>query len=252
MKTFISWSGGKDSTASIILAYEHGVHIDGVVFSEVMFDQSRNISGENPTQIKWIYETAIPIIEKQFGFKVYVLRDKSDYIKEFNHIVTRSKIPERNGKKTGWLLGGMCVANDRLKMRPLKKFFKQVGEHEQIVGIAYDETQRIERLKKYDNKWSILDKYGITEEMTFDICKKYNLLSPIYKMRSRGGCWFCPNASIKELASVKKQYPELWHELEILSHDKDVISNGFKYGKPFWEVDKEIDMINSQMTIFDI
>lgn len=42
-----SWSGGKDSTASIILAHEHGEPLDLIVFSEVMFDKKhkRRIAG---------------------------------------------------------------------------------------------------------------------------------------------------------------------------------------------------------------
>ena len=55
MKTYLSWSGGKDSSASIILCHEQGIPLDGVIFSEVMFDLSRNISGENPEHIKWVY-----------------------------------------------------------------------------------------------------------------------------------------------------------------------------------------------------
>ena len=44
-----SWSGGKDSTASIILAHEHGEPLDLIIFSEVMFD--RETSGELPEHI---------------------------------------------------------------------------------------------------------------------------------------------------------------------------------------------------------
>ena len=83
MERYLSWSGGKDSSASIIIAHEKGIHLDGIIFSEVMFDRSRNISGENPKQIKWVYETAIPIIER-LGYKVKVLQAESDYITLFN------------------------------------------------------------------------------------------------------------------------------------------------------------------------
>ena len=44
MKYIASWSGGKDSTASIILAHEHNEPLDLIIFSEVMFNE--NISGE--------------------------------------------------------------------------------------------------------------------------------------------------------------------------------------------------------------
>ena len=50
MKYIASWSGGKDSTASIILAHEHNELLDLIIFSEVMFDENisrrlRSLSG---------------------------------------------------------------------------------------------------------------------------------------------------------------------------------------------------------------
>lgn len=251
MQRYLSWSGGKDSSASIILAYEQGIHLDGVIFSEVMFDHSRNISGENPKHINWVYETAIPIIEN-LGYHVIIVRDKEDYISLFNHRLEKSKFAERIGKKSGFPIAGMCAINDRLKMRPLREFFKSIGECEQVVGIALDETERLESLKTKKNRWSILEREGVIETDTYSICKIYNLLSPTYEREDRNGCWFCPNCSIKEFASFKKEYPELWSELEILSKDKELVSNGFKYGRTFDSVNREIDLINNQISIFDI
>lgn len=249
MKRYLSWSGGKDSTASIIICYENGIHLDGIVMSEVMFDHSRNISGENPKHIKWVYETAIPIIEKQFGYKVIILRDKSDYMQEFYHIVRNSKHKERNGKCQGFIIGGRCVGNDRFKMRPLRKFYKEQGNIEKVVGIAVDEPERLERLK--ENDFSVLAQYGITESMTYDICKKYNLLSPTYLDKTRGGCWFCPNQPIKEFALLKKEYPYLWEELRKFSKCENICSKCFKYNMTFEEVEKQVDRINNQLTLFD-
>lgn len=250
MKRFISWSGGKDSSASIIVCGEHGIPVDGVVMSEVMFDHARGISGENPKHIKWIYDIAIPIIENRFGYKVIVVKDKSDYMQEFYHVVTKSKIPERNGKYAGFFIGGMCAGNDRLKMRPLQKFFKQVGECEQIVGIAADEPMRLARLGR--NKRSVLSEYGIFEADTYELCSRYNLLSPTYDDKIRGGCWFCPNQSKKEFANLKKNYPDLWQELKQMSECDNLVSQGLKYGKTFAEVEKEVDRINNQISIFDL
>lgn len=56
MKYIASWSGGKDSTASIILAHEHNEPLDLIIFSEVMFDE--NISGELPEHIDFIKNKA--------------------------------------------------------------------------------------------------------------------------------------------------------------------------------------------------
>lgn len=250
MKRYLSWSGGKDSSASIVLAYAKGLHLDGVIFSEVMFDHSRNISGENPKQIQWIYETAIPIIKKM-GYPVKVVRAQKDYKTLFNtRITAKSKNKERIGKKWGFPLGGMCFINRDLKVAPIKQFNKQLGECEQIIGIAVDEPERLARLKH--NSRSLLAESSITEKDTYKICRDYNLLSPIYEYSSRGGCWFCPNCSIKEFAQFKKEFPELWVELEFLSHDKEIVSQGFKYGRTFASVNREIDLINNQISIFEI
>lgn len=56
MKYIASWSGGKDSTASIILAHENCEPLDLIIFSEVMFD--KGISGEIPEHIRFVKRTA--------------------------------------------------------------------------------------------------------------------------------------------------------------------------------------------------
>ena len=249
MKRYLCWSGGKDSSASIGLCYEYGIPLDGIVMSEVMFDHKRGISGENPEHIKWVYEEAIPIIENKLHYKVIVLKDKSDYMQEFYHKNAKSKKPERVGKYSGFFIGGMCAGNDRLKMRPMRNFFKQVGECEQIVGIAYDEPKRLARLT--DNKRSILAEKKVVEADTHDICKYYGLYSPTYRNKNRGGCWFCPNQSIFEFACLQRQHPELWQELEIMAQCENLCFPNFKYGKSFKEVANEVFMINNQISMFD-
>lgn len=233
MKTFLSWSGGKDSSASIVLCYEKKIPLDGIMFSEVMFDNSRNISGEDPDHIKWVYETAIPII-KSMGYNVITLRSKLDYLYNFNTVFRRSRVPERNGKKHGWLIGKRCWAN-RLKVDPIRKFLKSVGEYQQIIGIAADEEERLKPSQR-----SVLLESKVIEADTYSICRSYNLLSPQYEEEDRGGCWFCPNSSIDDFARLAKNHPELWVELEKLSHDKEIVSQGFKYGRTFESVNREV------------
>lgn len=79
MKHLVSCSFGKDSIATILLALEHGEPLDEAVFVEVMFDHSRNISGEIPEHIDWIYSTAIPKLES-LGVRTRVLRSERDYM----------------------------------------------------------------------------------------------------------------------------------------------------------------------------
>ena len=57
-----SCSFGKDSLATILLALEHGEPLDEAVYCEVMFD--KRTSGEVPEHRAFIYETALPRLER--------------------------------------------------------------------------------------------------------------------------------------------------------------------------------------------
>lgn len=247
MKTFLSWSGGKDSSASIALCYENNIPLDGVIFSEVMFDNSRGISGENPEHIAFV-RASIPSIERM-GYKVILLRSTRDYLYHFNHIVGSTARADRIGKKAGWVIGGRCRVNSELKIAPIKRFLRENREYQQIIGIAADEPKRLARLEP--NQRSVLAEYGINEADTYEICRRYDLLSPIYENETRGGCWFCPNSSIKDFARLAKQHPELWAELEKLSHDPEIVSQGFKYGRTFASVNREVEVINNQISFWE-
>ena len=254
IKRYLMCSGGKDSMASAILCYENGIHLDGVVIAEVMFSNARNISAEHPRHAEWLHNVAIPTLENKFGYKVILLRSEKDYEYVFNRRVTRSKMhPERVGKKAGFVLAMGCCLRRDCKIGVISKWCKQQDEYEEILGIAYDETERLVSLHKRKTARSVLEEYQITEAMTYDICKKYNLLSPHYASgRKRQGCWFCPNASVAEMAAFEKEYPDLWNELRVWSKDPDLVSKNFKYSRTFQSVDDEITLINGQQTLFDL
>ncbi len=177
-----SCSFGKDSIATILLALEHGEPLDRVVFAEVMFDHKRGISGEIPEHIEWIYTTAIPELERM-GVKVDVVKATTDYVHWFHNIPKGKYFP----KKEGFLIGGMCKLNSMCKVKPIRDYYKKFGDTPvvQYIGIAADETKRLKRMK--GNKVSLLAKYGYTEQMAMDLCRKHNLVSPIYQLNNRGG-----------------------------------------------------------------
>ena len=84
----------------------------------------------------------------------------------------------------------------------------------------------MERLKKdKPTKISLLEKYGYTEEMAFELCKKYGLLSPIYDFAPRGGCWFCPNARYFELKHLRTHHRILWDRLLKMEQEPDLVGN---------------------------
>lgn len=257
MKHIVSWSGGKDSTATIILAHEHGLPIDLIIIALVWFDRKRGIYGEHPEHIKWIFEYAIPMFES-WGYKVEVVSSERDYVGYFYHEIRKSKYEDRVGKYAGWLLSGHCRMN-REKVTPIQRRLKSIGEEfTEYIGIAIDEPERLERMKAKKNKISLLAKYGFTEEMARKKCKDYGLLSPTYDITHRGGCWFCPNQRISELAFTKINHPELWEELVKFSNEPNKTSENFSHNKTFVEIANKVDEYIEwqsrapvQMSIFD-
>ncbi len=160
-----SCSFGKDSIATILLALENNEPLDRVVFSEVMFDISRNISGEIPEHIEWIYSTAIPKLEAM-GVKVDIVRADTDYMYWFHHIPNG----KYKGKKEGFLIGGMCKLNSMCKVKPMKQYYKQFAELKNNHPHLW---QELIELSKESNLISPNFKYGMTLQ---EVERKMNLI----------------------------------------------------------------------------
>lgn len=249
---FCACSFGKDSIATVLLALQHNEPLDEVVFTEVMFDNKRGISGEEPEHIHWVKTHAVPLLEAM-GVKVRIIPTQVDYLDYFNHIIKKSrKHPEVNGKKRAFPIANRCGILRDCKLRTMKQYIKSLGQdYTQYVGIAEDETERLLRKQINDEHTvSLLKKYKYTEKMAYDLCKQYNLLSPTYQTSMRNGCWFCPNRTNKDLAIFKQQHPELWSELLILEHDPNKISPCFRYNQTLTEINNKIDWINRQLKLF--
>ena len=248
MKYIASWSGGKDSTAQIIIAHENGEPIDLIIFSEVMFD--KNISGELPEHIEFIKNKCIPLFES-WGYEVKILHSKLTYMDLFMREPARGK-RFRSGLITGFPMAGKCQVNRSVKVLPIKEFLKNFeGEYTQYIGIAKDEPKRLARLD--ENKISLLAKYEYTEQMAFDLCKEYNLLSPVYDFAKRGGCWFCPNARNDELRHLRNNHKDLWDKLLELEEIPNLIGDKWNTlaKTSIHNKEKQFTWEDRQMNIFD-
>ncbi len=194
-KFIASCSFGKDSMATVLLAKAHGEPLDEAVYCEVMFD--KDISGEVPEHRDFIYETAIPALERM-GVKVIVLRSLKTYVELFTGRVTRG---QRKGMVRSFPLCGKCYVQRDCKVRPIERYRKTLPSNTvPYVGIAQDEQDRLLRLKG-GSQISLLEKYKFTEKDAWEFCRKAGLLSPVYVFTDRGGCWFCPTPSCRSFAT---------------------------------------------------
>lgn len=212
MKYNIAWSGGKDSTASIFLALEHGIEINEIITVDIMYDDTHS---------------ATPLIDefkndciKRFtdmGLKCTRLKPKMTYKDYFLSEYCRGKY---KGLKHGQVIQGLCRFTD-FKKTAIDKY----STLPRILGIAIDEPARLQRIKHPD--FSILAKLNYTENDAMKLCYEKKMVSPLYKLgMKRDGCFFCPNGWKSDLLLIKTYMPWLYYDFKSLVYDNfDLISS---------------------------
>lgn len=242
MKYLASCSFGKDSIAAIITHLQNGGGIDEAVYCRIMFDDT--LSAELPEHEDWIYETAIPKLERDWGVKTKVVQGEKTYKEHFY----QKKIKGKNKDKIyGFpiLFGQWCTSD--LKRGVIEKHKNTFKKHKEIIGITIDEPNRMKSKRNSPDVILPLVEHGITQAQSFEIAKRAGLLSPAYnKGRTRLGCWFCHNQRIDELRRLRKEYPELWDRL--LQLDKDSRMT-FKPDATIHDLDKRFAEEDCQLTL---
>jgi len=227
MKHIAFCSFGKDSLAQIIEIKRLGLPLDEVVCCRIWFNDE--IPGEHPLQVQFI-EKATEILKREFNIDVTFIQSNWTFVSHFYRV-------KRKGKHVGYnygfpfIKGAWCV--DRLKQEVINKYLRKFrGEQViQYVGIAADEPERIKNLP---NVRYILNELNLTENDCFEICMKYDLLSPKYKKSFRDGCWFCPKQSLSSLYDLWQEYPELFNKLKELQPHS---FNTFKIGQSIFDIE---------------
>ena len=184
---------------------------------------------------------------EQRGIPTRVLRSEKTYLSCFYHVVTRGKT---KGLLSGFPLSGRCTIQRDCKLPPIKAYQKALPpDTVQYIGIAADEPKRLARLKP--GQISLLDKYHVAEPEARSMCAAEELLSPLYDFTKRGGCWFCPNASISELRHLYRYHPELWQLLLELQDVPNKPTERFSWRRTFREIDERFRQEGEQLSFYE-
>ena len=232
MKYIVSCSFGKDSLAMLLRLLEENKPIDDVVF----FD-----TGMEFGCIYRIMNQVKQILEEQ-GIKF--TRLKAD--KDFLYMMFKHEVHHRDGTTScgyKWC-GASCRWYTSQKTSAIRKHLKQYGEYKEYVGIAADETKRIER---NSSKLLPLVDWNMTEEQCLEYCHNkgfywYEGEHELYDDLDRVSCWCCRNKNLKELRNIYENHKVYWFALCELERrcGMNMKSKPLRGLEEIWEKDKRL------------
>lgn len=205
----VSLSGGKDSTAMLLLMIERGMPIDMV------------LSADTGMEFPEMYEHLAKLDEHLFrerGIHITTLRHPKgfeylmfDEPKQKPHsLENRAKLgipPYGNGWpgiRVRWCTGQLKT---HLITKEVNRLKGELGAIH-YVGIATDEAWRCK-----DERYPLVE-WGITEAQALQACYDRGFdFSGLYEIYHRASCWCCPFQRIDELRKLRKHHPELWEKL---------------------------------------
>lgn len=195
----VSWSGGKDSTAAMILHLAAGHKVKAVCYIPMFTEDIPLISRAH---YEFLKATAAEFHD--MGADIMFVHGMT-YWNLVTRVATR-------GKYKGRIFGFPCYIAGKCNFRVYSKVkaldAANVGDYDfEDIGIAFDEKQRHGLLT--DRKRSILAELSYTENDAYRLCEAYGMLSPIYAQGARrDGCALCPHASEAVRKKWYADYPE--------------------------------------------
>ena len=208
MKHIVQFSGGKDSTAMLLMMLERGMPVDEIIFCDT--------GKEFPGMYKHIAEVESFIAK--YGKTITTLKAEKpfDYWL-LEHVKTKGKHEGTQGY--GWARPWRRWCTRILKQAPTNEYLKKYSKEKTVVyiGIAYDEPKRHEKLMV--NQVHPLYDWHITERQALEYCYEKGFhWDGLYEHFKRVSCWCCPLQSIKSLKTLWELYPELWDELKAMEN----------------------------------
>jgi len=232
MKHIISFSGGKDSTAMLLLMIEKGMQIDRIICVDT--------TKEFPAMYRHIQK----VQEYIMPLEIEIVKIDFDYWFG-EHIKTRGKHFGKTGYGWADFKNRWCTA---LKRDAYNNIAKE--KHFRYLGIAFDERNRIDKNKKIENIRHPLVDWQITEKQALEYCysKGFNW-EGLYEKFNRVSCWCCPLQPLPAVRTLYNDFPELWQELKEM--DKKSFRK-FRAERTVDDLEKKFEEENKQLVIREV
>ena len=205
----VSLSGGKDSTAMLLLMIERGLPIDYV------------FTADTGMEFPAMYEHLAKLDEHLFrerGIHITTLRHPHgfewmmfDAPPKRQNTIERRIAAGQSPTGYGWPGSRVRWCTGQLKTHLVHKEINRLkGDRAtlQYVGFAADEAQRCK-----SDKYPLVE-WGITEADALKTCYDRGFdFGGLYQIYRRASCYCCPFQRIGELRKLRTHHPELWARL---------------------------------------
>ena len=203
MKTVISYGGGVQSTALVVLAMQRGWQIDEIVHVDLL-------DAESPATREYVDYFARRL-QTAYGRGITILQ--RDLYGDMLARPAFTPAPWR-AKDGSFMLKRQCTR--QYKVEPIRRYLYDKYRRERIalmLGISVDEFHRMRDsgFKRIENVYPLVDE-RLTRNDCRVILERAGLAAP-----PKSSCWFCPYRSARSQSELLKQYPtlrEMGEELE--------------------------------------
>ncbi len=240
LNKIISFSGGKDSTAMLLMMLDRGEHIHSIVWFDTgwefpqMHDHIKRVEDHIGIEIVKLNP------ERSFHYWMFVRPVKAKNTNEIHRIGCGWPSPSRR-----W-----CT---RIKVDTLDKHMNQFKPYVKCVGFAADEwwRQNSKCQKKLKRVRYPLIEWGITERQALDYCySKGFTWQGLYNHFTRVSCFCCPLQRIGELRTLRREFPILWKRMLIMDHLRSSHNKGFKNCKTVHDFERQFKIEDKQLPLF--
>lgn len=198
----LALSGGKDSTFLLLELIRRGYPLHKAVFFDTGW--------EFPAMYEHIEQCKKICYEN--GIEFVTLHPETS----FDYQMLEYEYTKRNGTKQkgmSWC-GGRYRWGTGQKISVMDKYVSQFDNVVVYIGIAADETERLEKERAAYKRFPLAE-WGIVEAECLQGCYDAGFdWGGMYEHLDRLSCMYCRNKNINELRNIRKFYPDVWENLK--------------------------------------
>lgn len=217
----VSLSGGKDSTAMLLMLLERGESIADIVFFDTGWEFPQ--MHEHLEQVEKFIGRTITRLRPRLPVGTVTEKTPFDWMfSEFPVVKRGTRRVHRIGRHwpaptIRWCTGRKQEAL-RAHIRALTHRQDVVLPLQQCVGFAADEPERLDGITKRNGTYFAqrypLVEWGVTEADALACCKEHGFTwGGLYGHFDRVSCFCCPLQGLGELRKLRRFYPELWQRM---------------------------------------